>query len=158
MIFVTVGTQLPFERLVRSVDAWAGAHPSAEVFAQIGKSGTAPLHMKWTRHLDPHAFRARFEAAGLVVSHAGIGNVLLALELEKPLIVMPRRLDLREHRNDHQMATAEWLRERAGVRVARDAPALIDCLERGDWTVPRGRPSANLARLLATVEEFIAAS
>ncbi len=37
MIFVTVGEQLPFDRLVRAVDEWAAAS-GKEVFAQIGNS------------------------------------------------------------------------------------------------------------------------
>ena len=35
MIFATVGTQLPFDRLIAAVDRWAGTRPGREVFAQI---------------------------------------------------------------------------------------------------------------------------
>ena len=35
MIFVTVGAQLPFDRLVDTVDAWAGRKGDTEVLAQI---------------------------------------------------------------------------------------------------------------------------
>ena len=37
MIFVTVGTQLSFDRMVEVVDRWAG-RSGAEVFAQVGPS------------------------------------------------------------------------------------------------------------------------
>src|SRR6185312_9191493 len=33
VIFVTVGTQLPFDRLIMAVDEWAGAAPGRRVFA-----------------------------------------------------------------------------------------------------------------------------
>jgi len=36
MIFVTVGAQMAFDRLIRAVDAWAGVHPAVSVFGQIG--------------------------------------------------------------------------------------------------------------------------
>ena len=38
MIFVTVGSQLPFDRLVRAVDDWAAGNGGAAAFAQIGAS------------------------------------------------------------------------------------------------------------------------
>jgi len=158
MIFVTVGTQLPFERLMRAVDAWAGAHPAQEVFAQVGASAHTPLHMAWARTLDPEPFRQKFTSASLVVSHAGMGNVLLALECEKPMIVMPRRFDLGEHRNDHQMATAQWLKERAGFTVVFDGDELAAALDRTGWTRPSAEQSPAFVQLLTTVRDFIAAS
>jgi hypothetical protein len=33
MIFVTVGTQGQFDRLIRTVDEWAGGHGRTDVFA-----------------------------------------------------------------------------------------------------------------------------
>ena len=45
MIFVTVGAQMPFDRLTSSVDRWAASHPTSDVVAQIGtqKAETAFL-------------------------------------------------------------------------------------------------------------------
>jgi UDP-N-acetylglucosamine transferase subunit ALG13 len=129
MIFVTVGTQLPFDRLVMAMDAWAGLHPEQEVFAQIGGSTYAPKHMQWAKHLDPGNFRNKYVAAQRVVSHAGMGNVLLALELGKPLILMPRRAGLKEHRNDHQLATVNWLKDKPGIAIAQDAVELEQALQ-----------------------------
>ena len=45
MIFVTVGTQLPFDRLIRAVDNWAKAAGRRDVFAQIGPASYRPLHI-----------------------------------------------------------------------------------------------------------------
>ena len=77
MIFVTVGTQLPFDRLVKAVDAWAGGNRETAAFAQIGSSAYKPAHMEWAAYLPADAFRRKLEAASLIVSHAGIGNLLL---------------------------------------------------------------------------------
>ncbi len=59
MIFLTVGTQLPFDRLVAAVDAWAARQPGQEVFGQIsdpGPAGYRPKHFAWVADLDPAAF------------------------------------------------------------------------------------------------------
>ena len=45
MILVTVGTQGPFDRLVKTVDQWAQQHPEWPCFAQIGPSEYDPQGM-----------------------------------------------------------------------------------------------------------------
>lgn len=155
MIFVTVGTQLPFDRLVKAVDAWAGGNRETAAFAQIGSSSYKPAHMDWAAYLPLAAFRRKLEAATLVVSHAGIGNLLLALQAKKPILMMPRRLQLNEMRNDHQMATARWLRQMPGVMVADDTDELVEVLRRGEWKEPGSVRAEASPELLAAVREFI---
>lgn len=124
MIFVTVGTQLPFDRLIGAVDAWAGAHPAHPVVAQVGPTALVPRHIAHERSMSPAACRERMLAADVVVAHAGMGTILGALELGKPLLVMPRRAALGEHRNDHQLSTARRLAELGRVEVAFDVDEL----------------------------------
>jgi exopolysaccharide biosynthesis glucuronosyltransferase PssE len=155
VIFVTVGTQLPFDRLVKAVDEWAGEIDAPAVFAQIGDSLYRPAHMEWAPFLPGVEFRRRIADARLVVSHAGMGNFLAAVEARKPLIVMPRRAALNEHRNDHQLATAKWLRRHAGVTVVEDKAELAAALRRGDWPTPDALPSEASPELLAAIREFI---
>ena len=45
MIFVTVGAQLPFDRLVSVVDEWAGSTGRSDVFGQIAR-GKRPRHFE----------------------------------------------------------------------------------------------------------------
>lgn len=121
MIFVTVGTQLGFDRLVRSVDAWAAAHPGDEFFAQVGPSNASsyvPQHMPHAPFVSPARADELMRAADLIVSHAGMGSILTALRYRRPILIMPRKASLGEHRNDHQLATARWLADRPGVCVA----------------------------------------
>jgi UDP-N-acetylglucosamine transferase subunit ALG13 len=129
VILLTVGTQLPFDRLVEIVDR-AAPTLSEEVFAQIGESALEPANLSWHRNVDPNEFERQFIAARLIVGHAGVGTVLMALRHNKPLLVMPRRAALREHRNDHQLATCRALTDRPGVYVAYDEATLTDLLHR----------------------------
>ena len=155
MIFVTVGTQLPFDRLVRAVDAWAGADGAPAAFAQIGDGLYRPAHMEWAHYLPADQFRSRVAAASLIVSHAGMGNLLAALAARKPLVVMPRRAALNEIRNDHQLATIKWLRQLPGVTVAADEAELTATLRAGDWPMPEALRNEASPELLAAVREFI---
>lgn len=154
MILVTVGTQLPFDRLIRAMD---DAAPSLTypVFAQTGLSKYSPVNMEWGAFVEPREFEQRFCAAEIVVSHAGIGTVLMAQRHHKPLILYPRRAALKEHRNDHQMATVAALAGRAGIYIARDDAALRSLLQqklempRTDW------PDTCRAQLVDALSAFI---
>jgi UDP-N-acetylglucosamine transferase subunit ALG13 len=133
VIFLTVGTQIPFDRLVSAVDRWAGEDPGRRVFAQIGPTSVRPRHIEWCDFISPADCRKRLSDAELVVSHAGMGTILSALELGTPALVLPRRAALGEHRNDHQLATARWFEQIAGVTVAFDEAQLVERLRAADW-------------------------
>ncbi len=130
MIFVTVGAQMPFDRLVKAVDQWACSQGRDDVFAQIGPTDYIPSGIQWTKFIDPENFKLRFKAASVIVAHAGTGSIITALELGKPILVMPRRASLRETRNDHQVATAEHFRRFPSVMVARDEVELASEMAR----------------------------
>ena len=130
MIFVTVGAQMPFDRLVRAVDEWAGQHSGTDVFAQIGPSRYRPAHLRHERFLSPSRFRTVFQDASLVVAHAGMGSIITAMEYGKPILVMPRRGDLAETRNDHQLATARQFAYLGIVEMALEAQEVMDQLDR----------------------------
>lgn len=156
MIFVTVGAQMPFDRLVKTVDQWASDHGRDDVFAQIGPTDYRPSSIQWTRFLDPREFKRRFEAARVIVAHAGTGSIITALQLGKPIIVMPRRARLRETRNDHQVATAEQFRRFGSVVVAWDENELIVTLEGIDELDGRQAIGPYASReLVEVVRQFI---
>lgn len=117
MIFATVGTQLPFNRLIRALDEWAARNPHEEVFAQIGKTDYVPQHIAWEREITAEAFRSRLIDCDAVIGHAGMGTIISAVEYGKRVIVMPRRASYGEHRNDHQLATVDRLAHLNGLEV-----------------------------------------
>ncbi len=159
MIFVTVGGQIPFDRLVRAVDDWAGERERSDVFAQIGGTDFQPENLEYTDFLSPDEFRAKVQSADLTVAHAGMGSILTALELSKPILVLPRRGHLRETRNDHQYGTAKRLRERGLIEVAMDTEELserLDAIEPGRVREPISDCAS--AQLIETLRSFIEGS
>lgn len=127
MIFVTVGSMFPFDRLIRAVDAWAADNPGEEILAQIGQ-GAEPRHMRWLRRMDQDAFAATVREAEIVVAHAGMGTVITAGRFGRPLVLLPRLAALAEQTTDHQLATADWLRGRPGIQVAATPGDLDACI------------------------------
>lgn len=127
-IFVTVGTQLPFDRLISAVDNWA-AQNAVEVFAQTGTSALRPKHIAWKNFIDNREASERIRTADLVVAHAGMGTILTRLETGLPILIMPRQAALGEHRNDHQLATAKRLAHLSGLWVVEDEEELCERLD-----------------------------
>lgn len=112
MIFLTVGSALPFDRLVRMVDQAVGAGALAEeVFAQIGAGTYQPRHMRWVRMLPAAEFAATVDGCSAIISHAGIGTITTAVENGKPLLVLPRNPAFGELVDDHQTKTARCFAE-----------------------------------------------
>lgn len=160
MIFLTIGSHEPFDRLVRALDAWAGASGSGvRVFGQItARAGYIPEHFDHVATLTPAEYEARCTEAALIVSHAGMGTILTALQTGTPALLLPRRGNLGETRNDHQIATAKKFDGRPGLTMVMDEadlPAALDtALATGDTGAERLAPVAE-ARLTDAIRNFI---
>ncbi len=146
MIFLTIGTHEPFDRLIRAVDDWYGRRQgSPALFGQITEpraDAYRPQHFEWVSRLTPAEYSARMERSSLIVSHAGMGSIITALHGGKPIVVMPRRGHLRETRNDHQYTTVKMLGGRPGIYVAEDETCLAAVMDRaiadiGTTSAPR---------------------
>jgi UDP-N-acetylglucosamine transferase subunit ALG13 len=156
MIFVTVGTDLPFDRMVRVIDSWARETKREDVFAQIGEGGWEPEFIGFTRFLDPPEFRRRFNEASLIISHAGMGTILSALLQRKIILVMPKLASLGEQRNDHQTATARHMMNLANVEVAFDEAELRLRLNRiDDLKPPKAIGESASESLVGALRNFI---
>lgn len=155
MIFLTLGTQLPFDRLVKTVDQVA-ATLDEDIFGQIGHGTYVPEHFQSAATLSPQAFSERVSAARIIIGHAGIGTLLSSKTHGKPVVMMARRHALGEHRNDHQHATATQLSRVPGVYVFEDAPGLHAHLAQTDLTPMTSAASDNSQPLIQRLRHEIA--
>ena len=131
MILVTVGTMLPFDRLIEATDKWAESHRNEEVVAQIGEHAVyEPKHMHWTRRLEQQEFAGLVERCRLLIAHAGTGSFFLAAEKSRPIVLLPRQARFNEHTTDHQLHTARWLCKMPGVYVAMTTDELAEAISK----------------------------
>ncbi len=159
MIFVSVGSMMPFDRLIRAVDEWAAAHPGTPVLAQIGNGKFEPAHARFVRLMPPGEYRAAVAEAVLFVAHAGMGSIITAIEAAKPLLMLPRLQTLGEHNTDHQLATIKNVGNRPGLHHVEREDALgaaIDALLTAGSEAPAPISPFASEELLGNVRRFIA--
>ena len=120
------------ERLVRVIPE------GVDVLWQVGHTDTSGMGIDAHVSLPaPELSRAMAES-DVVVTHAGIGSVLSALQAGKRPVVAPRRKRFKEHIDDHQAGIAAEL-DRGGLVTCADAGELqwADLLRATSWQVKR---------------------
>ena len=147
MIFVTVGTTLPFDDLVRAVDRLVAAGVVTEpVLCQIGHGQYVPQHCEHFRfkpNLDEEIGRA-----SLVIGHGGTGTVTGLLASGKPFIAVANPLGV----HDHQRQFLARLCKVVEFLWAADPAELPGLIERARSFRPR---SARGERLTEDLRRFL---
>ena len=91
MIFLTVGTQFPFDRFVRAVDsAFDEGLVTGTIFAQIGESSYRPRNFESAAHLEKGTFDNYLREASGVSPASYSAATLLTHEGPRQGIVVRR--------------------------------------------------------------------
>ena len=146
MIFLTVGTQFPFDRLLEAVDAAVDRGTvSEEIYAQIGESRYVPRNFKGVASVPKAEFDECLANASAVIGHAGMGTITAAMEHNKPLLVMPRLKKFGEVVNDHQIGIAKRFEQAGLLLAAYNAEGLAAGMTKLKAFVPKKRECATEA-------------
>ena len=146
MIVVTVGSNgAPFDRLLRELD---GIDATEDMLVQHGPSRIRPKNARCVPFLHFAELEAAVRSARLVVTHAGVGSVLLSLMNGKHPIVVPREARFGEVVDDHQVHFAERLAQDRLVTLVRDPRDLARALDESSHE--RRAPAPSETRALRT--------
>lgn len=162
MIFVTVGNDFrPFDRLIKKMDEIAPLFPGPIVI-QTGCSG---YPVQNATHFDFVPFDTALEYiknSQLVVSHAGIGTIILCKEYGIPILIFPRKKKYGEHMNDHQLEIAGALERRGdeNVYVVYEEDQLKERILSVSRTALKPSPALNAGKnnLVRAIRQFLEAS
>lgn len=142
MILVTVGTnEAPFDRLVGAVASLAAVD---SVVLQRGHSGLEPDGVRAVDFLPFEELASLARDAETIVTHAGVGSILLSLTCGKVPLVVPRLKLHGEAVDDHQVSLAQRLGEAGLVRVVDDVELLVaavsnDAPDKRRFSAPGGQ-------------------
>jgi UDP-N-acetylglucosamine transferase subunit ALG13 len=142
MIFATLGThETPFLRLMTAL---AALPRDEELVIQHGPSPPGPDWARSIEYLSFDEMRAHVRAARVVVSHAGVGSILIAVANEKRPLVVPRLHRFNEHVDDHQLSLARRLHAIGLVTAVEDPSDLAAAVARSASAPPRLPPAHKL--------------
>lgn len=128
MIFVTVGLEkFPFDRLFYFIDdSIREGAINDEVISQIGSSRYRPKSFNYYKFLPFQEMVNFIQKAEIVISHGGVGSVLLCLNSGKIPIVFPRFKKYGEHLDNHQLEFSEKMKNQQKVITAYNKQQLTD--------------------------------
>jgi UDP-N-acetylglucosamine transferase subunit ALG13 len=122
MIFVSVGThEAPFDRLLLALDDLELQEP---LIVQRGPSAVRPTRAICVDYLPFDSVVEHIRSARAVITHAGVGSIMIALTNGRRPIVVPRLHRFGEHVDDHQLELGRRLQV-AGLVTLLEDPAFI---------------------------------
>lgn len=137
MIVVACGTHhQPFDRLVREAERLARSVDDAVVL-QRGASRLDAPSCEVHQEVSPQRFATWLCEARIVVLHAGSSSFLEARAQGRTPILVPRRPELGEHVDDHQVCFARSVAAEARIVTTE---SLVDVVR--DFEEARQPPSA----------------
>jgi UDP-N-acetylglucosamine transferase subunit ALG13 len=137
-IFLTVGTVMPFDRMINNTNELKEAGIVTEdIFAQVGESDITPSSMEVSQTLTQETLNKHLAESKIAIVHGGSGSMLGAIRFGCIVIAMPRRADLGEHYDDHQFELVGAFRDMGLVIEARTKEELSDAIEKARSLEPK---------------------
>jgi UDP-N-acetylglucosamine transferase subunit ALG13 len=161
-LVVSVGTDHHrFDRLLDWAENWVAAAPfEVDLFVQHGAS-RAPRIGAGAELLPRLELLERYRRADIVVTQGGPGGIFDVASVGRLPIVVPRRPDLGEHVDGHQVIFGRFVADRGEAILVEDEATFDDVLTRtaadpmSVWQAPRRSPVAETAAALAAVVDDV---
>ena len=158
LLFLTTGTQEPFDRLVRAIDEVAHL-TEWEIIVQAIPGEYIPTNFKSVEFMEPMEYEKILNRADIVISHAGIGIIMKCIEAKKTAVLLARDYKFKEHRNDHQIFTIEKIGGYDNIRIAKNVEdlktILIELNKKSDKEIIRNELDASYAHLTEYAARFV---
>ena len=148
MILVTTGTNgAPFDRLLRAVELLPAGEP---VVVQHGPSSLRPPGCDCVDYVSFSKLVELVQDAQLVITHAGVGSILVALMNGKRPVVVPRLPRFGEIVDDHQFDLARKLSDADLITLVEDVDQIGEVVA----TAPKATGAPNGVRSTALADDL----
>ena len=156
MILVLLGTQHnEFTRLIKEVETCINnGIIKEEVVVQAGFTKYKSDKMKIFDMISKEELDEYMSKANLIITHGGVGSIIMALEKRKKVIAVPRLHEFDEHVNNHQRQIIRVFSEKKyliGIQNVEDLPKAINESKNFE---PREYKNNN-QKIINIIEDFI---
>lgn len=156
MILILLGTQdNSFHRLLEEVQALIDKKVITEkVVVQAGRTKYESKDMEIHSLMPEEEFKEIMKKADLVITHGGVGSIVMALKMEKKVIAVPRLSEFGEHINNHQIQIIETFNSQEFLIGITDLKELGNALEKAKEFKPK-KFKSETEHMINLIEEFI---
>jgi UDP-N-acetylglucosamine transferase subunit ALG13 len=125
VILVTVGTSLPHDELIRTLDQLVESGMIRdEVWAQIGAGSYIPKHLKWFRFAK--SLDKLYDRADVIVSNCGAGTILENAINGRRLVAVQNP----DMRGGHEWELVEKMEKGGHIIWCKTLKDLYDCINK----------------------------
>ncbi len=156
MILVTLGTQdKDFSRLLKAVEKQIiKGNIKEEVVAQIGASKFTSSYMKTFDLISSVELEKLLNKCTLLITHGGVGSILMGLKANKKVIAAARLKKYKEHVNDHQLQIIKEFVKDGYILELKDFDKLDKVLKKADTFKPKKYVS-NTNHFVKIIDDYI---
>ena len=156
LILVTLGTQdKSFDRLLKQIDNEIEKGTIKErVVVQAGYTKYNSNNMEIFDLVPSDMLESLANEARIIITHGGVGSILMGIKKGKVVIAAPRLKRYKEHTNDHQKQIIEEFSRRGYILELRDFDKLGKLIAKADNFRPKKFVS-NTQNMVKLVDSYI---
>lgn len=156
MILVLLGTQHnEFTRLLQKIeDCIDNGFINEKVIVQAGFTKYNTDKMEVFDMISKETLDSLIDEANLIITHGGVGSIIIALKKHKRVIAVPRLHEFNEHVNDHQRQIINVFNEKKyliGIQNVEDLPEALNDIKN---FIPE-KYEGNNEKIIKIIEDFI---
>lgn len=156
MILVLLGTQdNSFHRLLEKIQELINKKIIKEkVIVQAGRTKFESKDMEIFSLVPQDKLKEMMEKSDLVITHGGVGSIVMALKMGKKVIAVPRLSEFGEHVNDHQIQIVDSFNKQGFLIGVTELDDLEEALEKAKTFEPKKFVSQT-ENMINLIEDFI---
>ena len=156
MILVTLGTQdKDFKRLLKAIDKQIkNKNISEKVIVQAGSTKYKSKNMEIFDLIPEEKLEALVKECRILITHGGVGSILMGIKNNKPVIAAARLEKFGEHTNDHQKQIIQEFVERGYILELDNFDKLDEKLNEASKFKPKKFVS-NTNKFTKNIEKYI---
>ena len=156
MILVLLGTQQnEFTRLLQKIEKLIDCGIIKDkVVVQAGYTKYQTNKMEIFDIISKEKLDKLVDDADIIITHGGIGSIIMSLEKHKKVIAVPRLHEFNEHVNDHQKQIVRVFSEKGYLIGIQNVDDLSEALEKIK-TFEQKEYKKNNQNILNIIENFI---
>ena len=156
MILVLLGTQNnQFTRLLQEIEKCIdNGTINQRVVVQAGFTKFESSKMNIFDLKPREVVENLADEAEFIITHGGVGSILMAIKKNKKVIAVPRLSEFNEHVNDHQRQIVEIFNDKGYIIGVQNIEDLSEAIKQIDEFIPTPYSGDN-SKMLNIIENFI---